>query len=107
MYSLENEFPRETLIARDDRCIKRRYVNFELSSLSQQIVETCSHKMSDSETATFSGIGVQISGKTPGGEQAEEQFSLFRAYFDSKLDHLKNEIISESQASEPAKKTKV
>ena len=75
-------------------------------SLSQQIVETCLHKMSDSETATFSGIGVQISGKPPGGEQAEEQFSLFRAYFDSKLEHLKHEIVSESQASETAKKRK-
>ena len=52
-------------------------------SLSQQIVETCFHKMSDSKTATFLGIGVQISCKPPGGEQAEEQFSLFRAYFDS------------------------
>ena len=77
-----------------------------ITTLSQQIVETCLHKMSDSETATFSGIGVQISGKPPGGEQAEEQLSLFRAYFDSKLEHLKHEIISESQASETAKKRK-
>ena len=28
---LKNEFPRETLIARDDRCIKRRWDNIELS----------------------------------------------------------------------------
>lgn len=43
-------------------------------------------------------------GKPPGGDDAEGQFSLFRTYFDRKLDSLKREIILESQNSDSSPK---
>lgn len=47
------------------------------------------------------------SSKPPGGDETAEQFSFFKTYFDSKLDSLKRQIISESQGQETVKRRKV
>ena len=48
-------------------------------------------------------------GKPPGGEtETNDQFNLFRSYFDKKLDSLKKEIVAETSFSESsARKRKI
>lgn len=63
--------------------------------------------MQNSSSEEEQAAEVSALGKPPGGEAADEQFHLFKSYFDSKLEHLKRDIISETQTSEYAKKRKV
>ena len=60
--------------------------------------------MSDCETSNDDCVR----GKPPGDNfDPAEQFSLFRTYFDRKLDSLKKEIISETSSEPPVKKRKI
>ena len=60
--------------------------------------------MSDCETSNDDCVR----GKPPGDNfDPAEQFSLFRTYFDRKLDSLKKEIISETSSEPPVKKKKI
>ena len=56
--------------------------------------------MSDNED-----FDCQPNGKPP-GEDPETQLKLFKTYFDTKLDSLKREIITETQFSESNKNRK-
>ena len=57
--------------------------------------------MSDNED-----LVIQSNGKPPGEDTETDQFSIFKSYFDTKLDSLKREIISETQLAESSKRHK-
>ena len=47
---------------------------------------------------------IQSNGKPPGEATETDQFSIFKSYFDTKLDSLKREIISVTQLAESSKR---